>query len=108
MANDQPDQHEDVDELLMAIEKRLAEVVPTKLVAPENRRPLANAFIDFLVRLVAFLEANKPLDQAKMAALLYFVDSLHMDKVNPDDSFIMLNLVGAAKNASRRLRHKNN
>jgi hypothetical protein len=90
--------------LVQALEARLAEVIPTKLLAPGNRRPMAEAFVEMLGRLVEFLEAFKPMDHGKMAALLYFVDSLKLDHVGADNSFIMLTLVDAAKHAARELR----
>ena len=90
-------------ELIEALQQKLADVVPTKLVAPTNRQPLAKSFVEFLERLREFLEQYEPLNQGQKAALLYFVDNLQLDHVSSDHSFIMLSLVDAAKNASRRL-----
>ena len=101
----QADQSEDeADILARVLEERLREVVPLKLVAEANRRPLAESFVEMLGRLVEFLEQFKPMNQGQMAALLYFVDSLQLDHVGADNSFIMLNMVGAAKKAARELR----
>ena len=90
-------------DLIEALQQKLADVVPPKLVAPANRQPLAESFVEFLERLREFLEQYKPLNQGQKAALLYFVDNLQLDHVSSDHSFIMLSLVDAAKNASRRL-----
>jgi hypothetical protein len=99
-----PDQVDEVEALIQAIEDRLTRIVPIKLCAPANRRPLAEAFVEMLGRLVEFLEPLKPLNQGQIAALLYFVDGLKLDHVGEDNSFIMLTMLGAAKNFSRELR----
>ena len=99
-----PAQLDEAEALVAAIQDRLTRVVPTKLCAPDNRRPLAESFVDMLGRLVEFLEAFKPMNHGQMAALLYFVDNLKLDHVGADNSFIMLTLVDAAKHASRELR----
>ena len=90
--------------LVQALEDRLAKIIPIKLLAAGNRRPLAESFVTMLGRLVEFLEQFKPMNQGEMAALLYFVDNLKLDHVGADNSFIMLTLVDAAKHASRELR----
>lgn len=97
----------EVDEattLIQALEERLARIVPTKLCAPDNRRPIAEAFVEMLGRLVEFLEPLKPLNQGHMAALLYFVDGMQLDHVGAANSFIMLTMFDAAKHAARELR----
>jgi hypothetical protein len=90
--------------LIQALEERLAQRVPIKLLAAANRRQLSEAFVDTLGRLVEFLEQFRPMNQGQMAALLYFVESLKPDHVGKDNSFIMATLVDAAKHASRELR----
>jgi broad specificity phosphatase PhoE len=98
------DKVDEAAELSEALQQQLLDVVPTKLVAPANREPLAESFVDFLERLDEFLEQYKPLNQGQMAALLYFVDSLQLDRVGSDHSFVIRSLVDAAKDASRKLR----
>ena len=99
-----PAEADEAAALVQALEDRLARVVPTKLLAAGNRRPLAESFVGMLGRLVEFLEAFKPMNQGEMAALLYFVDGLELDHVGADNSFIMLTMVDAAKHASREMR----
>ena len=99
-----PDAIDEAAALLQTLEDRLAKVIPIKLLAPGNRRPLAESFVEMLGRLVEFLEKFKPMDQGQMAALLYFVDGLKLDHVGADNSYIMLTMVDAAKHASRELR----
>jgi hypothetical protein len=84
-------------ELSEALQQKLADVVPIKLVAPANRQPLAESFVEFLDRLDEFLDQYKPLNQSQMAALLYFVDNLQLDHVGSDHSFIVLALVDAVQ-----------
>ena len=48
-------------ELIEALQQKLADVVPTKLVAPTNRQPLAKSFVEFLEHLREFLEQYEPL-----------------------------------------------
>lgn len=106
MSNEQ-DQRPEVDEaaiMMEALVQALTEKVPTKLCAPGNREAMAQSFIEMLGRLVVFLEQFKPMNHGQMAALLFFVDNLNLDHVGSDASFIMLNLVGAAKNAGHKLR----
>ena len=98
---------DEVDEaaaLVQALEDRLAKIIPVKLLAAANRRPLAESFVEMLGRLVEFLESFKPMDQGQMAALLYFVDNLKLDHVGAENSFMMLTMVDAAKHASREMR----
>ena len=90
--------------LVQAMVDRLTRSVPTKVLAADNRRPLAESFVEMLGRLVEFLEAFKPMNQGQMAALLYFVDNLQLDHVGADNSFLMLTMVDAVKHASRELR----
>ena len=107
MPDDQPANSEPVDEadaLVKALVDRLARVVPTKLCAPDNRQPLAESFVDMLGRLVEFLEQFKPMNHGQMAALLYFVDNLQLDRVGEDAAFVMTTLVDAARRASRDMR----
>lgn len=104
----QPSQNQaEADEaaiLVKAMEDRLARVIPIKVLAAANRRPLAESFVDMLGRLVEFLEQFKPMNQGQMAALLYFVENLQLDHVGADNSFLMLTMVDAVKHASRELR----
>lgn len=105
--NNNQDTRPEMDEAAMMMEelvRALNENVPTKLCAPENRVPMAQSFIEMLGRLVAFLEQFKPMNHGQMAALLFFVDNLDLDRVGSDSSFIMLNLVGAAKQAGEKLK----
>ena len=105
MSNEQNQQPiDDAAVIKETLVQALTERVPTKLCAPANREPLAQSFIDMLGQLVVFLEQFKPMNHGQMAALLFFVDNLHLDHVGSDASFIMLNLVGAAKNAGHKLR----
>ena len=90
--------------LTMALTEHLARVVPTKLCAPANRQPLAESFVTMLGRLVEFLEQFHPMDHGEMAALLYFVDNLKLDRVGEDAAFVMTTLVDAARRAARDLR----
>jgi hypothetical protein len=99
-----PDQQNEAEVLATTLEERLARVVPTRLLAPDNRRPLSEAFVEMLGRLVEFLEQFKPLNQGQMAAMLYFVEHLKLDRVGTDDAFIMLTMVDAAKHAARNMR----
>ena len=99
-----PAEADEAATLVQALEDRLAKIIPIKLLAAGNRRPLAESFVTMLGRLVEFLEAFKPMDQGQMAALLYFVDGLELDHVGADNSFIMLTMVDAAKHASREMR----
>jgi hypothetical protein len=101
------DKVDEAAELSEALQQQLLDVVPTKLVAPANREPLAESFVGFLERLDEFLKQYKPLNQGQMAALLYFVDNLQLDRVGSDHSFVIRSLVDAAKNASRKLRPRN-
>ena len=99
-----PDQPNEAEVLVTTLEERLARVVPTRLLAPDNRRPLSEAFVEMLGRLVEFLEQFKPLNQGQMAALLYFVQNLTLDRVGADDGFIMMTMADAAKHAARNMR----
>jgi hypothetical protein len=99
-----PTAADEADFLVQALAERLARVVPTKLLAEGNRRPMSESFVEMLGRLVEFLEQFKPMNRGQMAALLYFVDSLQLDHVGADNSFIMLTMVDAAKHAARELR----
>ena len=99
-----PAQLDEAEALVAAIQDRLTRIVPTKLCAPDNRRPLAESFVDMLGRLVEFLEAFKPMNHGQMAALLYFVDNLQLDRVGEDAAFVMTSMVDAARRASREMR----
>jgi hypothetical protein len=99
-----PDQLDESSVLSQALQDRLARVIPEKLCAPANRQPLAESFVDMLGRLVEFLEAFHPMNHGQMAALLYFVDNLQLDRVGSDAAFIMTTLVDAARRASRDVR----
>ena len=99
-----PDQVDEAEALVKALSDHLARVVPTKLCAPDNRRPLAESFVDILGRLVEFLEQFKPMNHGQMAALLFFVDNLQLDHVGADAAFVMTTMVDAARRASRDMR----
>ena len=96
----------EAEELARNLERVLAERVPTKVVAVENRRPLAESFVVFLGQLVEFMERFKPLNQGQMAALLYFTENLDVRHIRGDASFVVLTLVDGAKNAARKLRRQ--
>lgn len=96
----------DEDALLATLEKHLANTVPTKLLAPINRAPLAGSFVEMLGRLVEFLEKFKPLDHGQMAALLFFVDGLKLDHVGQDAAYVMMKMVDAAKKWARDTRRQ--
>ena len=101
------DQQTTTDEagvIIQAIQEHLARVVPTKLCAPDNRQPLAEAFVEMLGRLVEFLEKFQPMNHAQMAALLYFVDNLKLDRVGEDAAFVMTTMVEGARHAARNMR----
>ena len=99
-----PEEQNEAEKMIEVMVARMAEVVPTKLVAPENRLPLAESFIEMLGRLVEFLEKFHPLNHGQAAALLYFVGNLKLDKVGEDAGFIMLAMVEAAKKAAPRMK----
>ena len=102
--NPNPAPVDEASVLSQALQDRLAQVVPTKLCAADNRLPLAESFVDMLGRLVEFLEQFKPMNHGQMAALLYFVDNLQLDRVGEDAAFVMTTMVDAARKASRELR----
>ena len=101
-----PAQVDEAEALVAALEAALTRIVPTKLCAPDNRRPLATSFVDMLGRLVEFLEQFKPMNHGQMSALLYFVDNLKLDHVGADAAFIMTAMVDAARKASREMRRQ--
>ena len=99
-------QVDEAEALVQALHDHLARIIPTKLCAPDNRRPLAESFVDMLGRLVEFLEKFKPMNHGQMAALVYFVDNLKLDRVGEDAAFVMTTMVEAARRTAREMRRE--
>lgn len=101
MSNAEQDQGE---VFIQEIERTIEKAIPTKLCTPENRRPLAEAFVEMLGRIVEFTEQFKPMNHAQMAALLYFVDNINLRRLGFDDGTVILAMVEGAKRAARTIR----
>ena len=88
----------------------MSELIARKLekLSEDQRLPLAQEMIIFIGQLVEFWEQRKPMTVAKAAAFMFFVEQLHIEKIDERSAFVMLELVAAARAAMEELRGEGN
>lgn len=116
MSEDQPDNVTPIrqpqpdplggDRMLDGLVQYLEGKIPSKLLPAEQREPACMEFVEMLGRLVEFIEQFQPLTTPQMAALLFFFETLDMNRLDDDRAYVVMTMVDGAKNTARKMRRE--